>query len=130
MKHVLFFTFLSVLLMGCGKISTPNETSKKLFGKWRYVSSSGGFSGTGVSGYDASDTYEYTENGTFSHRKGGQLIDQMSFSINTGTSIISMSQVNMVNYSAGLTQSILITNDTLVLSDEVYDGFQYVLIRI
>jgi hypothetical protein len=91
---------------------------------------SGGFSGAGNSSYDATDTYEYKENGTFSHRKGGQLIDQISFSLQLGPSIYSQTEQLLVNYGGGTNkQSFQISNDTLFLSDEVYDGFQYVFVK-
>ena len=105
---------------------------QKDFGTWRFVYSSGGFSGAGNSSYDATDTYKYEENGTFSHRKGGQLIDQMSFSLQLGPSITSQTDQLLVHYggaSQQLTQSCQIHHDTLMLSDEVFDGFQYVFVK-
>lgn len=121
-----------MLFFSCGKINTPNAESKKIFGIWRFVSSSGGFSGAGNSSYDATDTYEYEENGTFSHRKDGQLIDQSSFSLQLGPSIMSQTDQLLIHYggaSQQLTQSCQIHHDTLLLSDEVFDGFQYVFVK-
>lgn len=130
MKTTILISLLAVLLFGCGKIDTPNAESEKIFGTWRFVYSSGGFSGAGNSSYDATDTYEYAENGTFSHRKGGQLIDQMSFSLQLGPSIMSQTDQLLIHYGAGsYKQSFQISNDTLFLSDEVYDGFQYVFVK-
>ena len=31
-----------LLLASCGKIKTPNQEAKEIFGKWRFVMSSGG----------------------------------------------------------------------------------------
>lgn len=130
MKKTILLGLLAVVLFGCGKINTPNSESEKIFGTWRFVYSSGGFSGAGNSSYDATDTYEYKENGTFSHRKDGQLIDQMSFSLQLGTSITGQTNQLMIHYGvAGYQQSFQINNDTLFLSDEVYDGFQYVFVK-
>ena len=64
-----------MLFISCGKINTPNAESEKIFGTWRFVYSSGGLWGGGNASFDATDTYEYKENGTFSHRKDEQLID-------------------------------------------------------
>ena len=130
MKTTILISLLAVLLFGCGKIDTPNAESEKIFGTWRFVYSSGGFSGAGNSSYDATDTYEYEENGTFSHRKGGQLLDQMSFSLQLGPSISSQSDELLIQYGVvGYKQSFQISNDTLYLSDEVFDGFQYVFVK-
>jgi hypothetical protein len=130
MKKTILLSILAFLLFGCGKINTPNAEAEKIFGTWRFVHSSGGFSGAGNSSYDATDTYEYKDNGTFSHRKGGQLIDQMSFSLQLGPSISSQSDELLIQYGVvGYQQSFQISNDTLFLSDEVFDGFQYVFVK-
>lgn len=132
MKKTILLSLLAVLLFGCGKINTPNAESEKIFGTWRFVYSSGGFSGGGNSSYDATDTYEYEENGTFSHYKGSQLMDQSSFSLQLGQSIYSQTDQLLVHYGGAaqqLTQSCQIHHDTLMLSDEVFDGFQYVFVK-
>jgi hypothetical protein len=133
MKKTILLSLLAVFVFGCGKINTPNAESKKIFGTWRFVSSSGGFSGAGNASYDATDTYEYKENGTFSHYKGSQLLDQSSFSLQLGPSITSQTDQLLVHYGNGmsqqLSQSCQIHHDTLLLSDEVFDGFQYVFVK-
>ena len=133
MKKTILLSLLAVFVFGCGKINTPNTESEKIFGTWRFVSSSGGFSGAGNASYDATDTYEYKENGTFSHYKGSQLLDQSSFSLQLGPSITSQTDQLLVHYGNGmsqqLSQSCQIHHDTLLLSDEVFDGFQYVFVK-
>jgi hypothetical protein len=132
MKKTILLSLLSVLIFGCGKINTPNTEAEKLFGKWRFVSSSGGFAGTGNTSYSSNDIYEYKENGTFSHYQGNQLIDQSSFSLHLGPSIFSQTDQLMIHYgglSPQLSQSFVIDQDTLFLSEEVYDGFQYVFVK-
>ena len=119
-----------MLFISCCKINTPNAESEKLFGKWRFVSSSGGFAGTGNTSYSSNDLYEYKENGTFSHYQGNQLIDQSSFSLQLGPSITSQTDQLLIQYgTVGYKQSFQISNDTLFLSDEVFDGFQYVFVK-
>lgn len=132
MKKTILLSLLAVLLFGCGKINTPNAEAEKLFGKWRFVSSSGGFAGTGNTSYSSNDVYEYKENGTFSHYEGNQLIDQSSFSLQLGPSITSQTDQLLIHYggvSQQMTQSFQIHHDTLMLSDEVFDGFQYVFVK-
>jgi hypothetical protein len=133
MKKTILLSLLAVFVFGCGKINTPNAESEKIFGTWRFVYSSGGFSGAGNASYDATDTYEYKENGTFSHYKGSQLLDQSSFSLQLGPSITSQTDQLLVHYGSGmsqqLSQSFNIHHDTLLLSDEVFDGFQYVFVK-
>jgi hypothetical protein len=132
MKKTILLSLLAVLIFSCGKIDTPNAEAEKLFGKWRFVSSSGGFAGTGNTSYSSNDVYEYKENGTFSHYQGNQLIDQSSFSLQLGPSIFSQTDQLLIHYgglSPQLSQSFVIDQDTLFLSEEVYDGFQYVFVK-
>ena len=132
MKMIISLTIITTLMMGCGKINTPNAEAEKLFGKWRFVSSSGGFAGTGNTSYSSNDVYEYKKNGTFSHYEGNQLIDQSSFSLQLGPSIFSQTDQLLIHYGGlapQLSQSFVIDQDTLFLSEEVYDGFQYVFVK-
>jgi hypothetical protein len=133
MKNTIICSLIALFIVSCGKINTPNTESEKIFGTWRFVNSSGGFSGGGDVTYDATDTYEYKENGTFSHYKGSQLLDQSSFSLQLGPSITSQTDQLLVHYGNGmsqqLSQSFNIHHDTLLLSDEVFDGFQYVFVK-
>ena len=130
MKKTILLSLLAVLIFSCGKINTPNAEAEKIFGTWRFVYSSGGLWGGGNASFDATDTYEYKENGTFSHRKDGQLIDQMNFSLQLGTSITGQTDQLLIQYgTVAYKQSFQISNDTLFLSDEVYDGFQYVFVK-
>ena len=133
MKWILYALPI-LLLTSCGKIKTPNQEAKKIFGKWRFLSSSGGFGGGGNPSYDSNDTYEYKENGSFFHRKDGQLINQMNFSLQLGESIYSQDEQLLINYGGGmftqyLSHSYQVNNDTLILNEEVYDGFQYIFVK-
>lgn len=134
MKNILLLSFSALLFVGCGKVDTPTEASKAIFGKWRFVGSGGGFSGTGNSSFDNTDVYEYKENGTFSHYKGNQLIEQANFSLQFGTSIFDHQEHLMIHYAngsapVGITHSFEISNDTLTLNEEVYDGFGYTFVK-
>jgi hypothetical protein len=132
MKKTILLILLAVLIFSCGKINTPNAEAEKLFGKWRFVQSYGGFAGTGNTSYSSNDVYEYKENGTFSHYEGNQLIDQSSFSLQLGPSIFSQTDQLLIHFgglSPQLSQSFVIDQDTLFLSEEVYDGFQYVFVK-
>lgn len=134
MKMIISVTIITTLLMGCGKINTPNAEAEKLFGKWRFVQSYGGFAGTGDPSFDSTITYEYKENGSFFHRKDGQLINQMNFSLQLGESIYSQDEQLLINYGGGmftqyLSHSYQVNNDTLILNEEVYDGFQYIFVK-
>ncbi|MEN9743392.1 MAG: hypothetical protein RLZZ65_1197 [Bacteroidota bacterium] len=133
MKWILYALPI-LLLTSCGKIKTPNQEAKKIFGKWRFLSSSGGFGGGGNPSYDSNDTYEYKENGKFFHYKGSVLVVKEDFKIHLGISDLSQQSELMIKYGGLLTQlqrqSYTVQNDTLILSDECYDGFQYVFKRI
>ena len=134
MKKTILLSLLAVLSFGCGKIDTPNAEAEKIFGKWRFVQSYGGFAGTGDPSFDSTITYEYKENGSFFHRKDGQLINQMNFSLQLGESIYSQGEQLLINYGGGmftqyLSHSYQVNNDTLILNEEVYDGFQYIFVK-
>jgi hypothetical protein len=132
MKWILYALPI-LLLASCGKIKTPNQEAKKIFGKWRFVMSSGGFGGSGNSSYDSTDTYEYKENGKFSHFQGTELVAKQDFNIHLGISDLTQESTLMVKYGGLLSQlgkqSYFVQNDTLYLSDEYYDGFQYIFVR-
>jgi hypothetical protein len=132
MKWILYALPI-LLLASCGKIKTPNQEAKKIFGKWRFVMSSGGFGGSGNSSYDSIDTYEYKENGKFSHFRGTELVVKQDFNIHLGISDLTQESTLMVKYGGLLSQlgkqSYFVQNDTLFLSDEYYDGFQYIFVR-
>lgn len=133
MKWILYALPL-LLLTSCGKIKTPNQEARKIFGKWRFLSSSGGFGGSGNPSYDSNDTYEYKENGKFFHYKGDSLVVKQDFRVHLGLSDISQKSELMVKYGGLLSQlqkqSYSVQNDQLFLSDECYDGFQYIFKRI
>ncbi|MEN9743388.1 MAG: hypothetical protein RLZZ65_1193 [Bacteroidota bacterium] len=134
MKTTILLSFIVLLFVGCGKIDTPTEASKAIIGKWRFVGSGGGFSGTGNSSFDNTDVYEFKENGTFKHYKGNQVIEQANFSFQLGTSIFDQEEHLMIHYAngsapIGITQSFDISNDTLILNEEVYDGFGYTFVK-
>lgn len=133
MKWILYALPL-LLLTSCGKIKTPNQEARKIFGKWRFLSSSGGLFAGGNSSYNSNDTYEYKDNGKFFHYKGDSLVVKQDFRVHLGLSNISQKSVLMIKYGGLLTQletqSYTVQNDTLILSDECYDGFQYIFKRI
>ena len=115
--------------VGCKKISTPNEESKRLFGSWRYDLSIGGYSGVGGSNRFSADSWvEFTEKGFFKTYAGSKKKDQKRFKLEMKKSIYDVNERPALVYRSGY-ETFQISNDTLYLSDEAYDGYTYRFIR-
>ena len=118
------------VLLSCQKISTPNEDSKRIFGSWNYKWNSGGFSGGGGSTRFSTDSWvEFTEKGFFRIYSGSKKESQKRFKLEMKKSIYTGKETPALVYKGGHHDSYQITNDTLYLSDEAYDGYTYCFIR-
>lgn len=120
----------------------PNQNIKRLFGKWRWLESSGGIGGVTINPVTESYslTIEFTEKGIFKSFKNGKETDKCKFELSEGPSIMGIQTDAIINYidrsgflglhhdswkqSAGFNG-----NDTLILYDEMYDGFIHSYIR-
>ena len=124
------FVLVLVLFSSCKKIETPNEQSKLLFGAWKYISSSGGFSGGGVSEIGFVDKgVEFTNKGQRFDYNNGKKEEGNNYSFETKKSIFSGQDEVMISYKNSFSQSFKISNDTLYLSDEVNDGYNYIYLK-
>jgi hypothetical protein len=122
------------------EITLPNPELKKIFGRWEWVESSGGFMGKVITPAKAGYTeeIEFLKDGIFLKFKNGNVIDKNKFSISEGKSIfkaessyiISFSPVDSSGPSSMQKQSLSFAgNDTLFLSEECYDCFSHVYLR-
>ncbi len=129
-KSLFILAIIIVSHIGCKKISAPNEDAQKLFGQWDYQSNSGGYSGGGGSTRFCRDCWvEITDKGCFIVYEGSNKISKTKFKIEMKTSIYSAPQRPALVYRNSDYETYQIFGDTLLLSDEAYDGYSYVFVR-
>ena len=130
MKASIFTLFLStiVLLVACKKIATPDENSKLIFGEWRYISNSGGFSGGGGSTkFNSNSWISFNEKGIYKAFDGTKKVEKHRFKIETSDDFlkyrINFNGINSLDYAYA------INGDSLYLNEAVNDGFSFLFIR-
>lgn len=125
------FIFFSACIK---EIQVPHPNLKKVFGKWQWVSSTGGFAGKTIT--PASEGYplrvEFRTNGIYRKYKGDTLIEKKKFSFSPETSIHHGKPVWTVSFAdSSLKMAISYSGpDTLMLNEQVFDGFGHVYARI
>lgn len=134
MKRIIKTLFIVAIILvssiSCKKISAPNEDAKKIFGQWEYKSNSGGFSGAGGSSRFCNDCWvEFTEKGCFIVYEGDNKTSKKKFKIEMKESIYNANQRPALVYKNGGYETYQIIGDTLLLSDETYDGYSYSFVR-
>jgi hypothetical protein len=136
MKHFTSLVAISLFaLAGCKKVDMVNPSDKELFGEWRYVSSSGGYGGSGHTGMDNNDCIEFKQNGKYLRSENGKKTGDGCFKFDTYKCIhgsvhdnygtIAYMQKKVISYYA----SFKVSNDTLYLDAEAHDGISYVYVR-
>ncbi|HLG35787.1 MAG TPA: hypothetical protein VI757_12970 [Bacteroidia bacterium] len=134
---------LSFILLAqtCSKeITLPDSELKKIFGKWEWIETSGGFAGkimtpakTGTT-----DEIEFSTQGIFQEFKNGKLQDKKRFSITKDKSILKGDSAYIISFSsidssfrrAIQKQSVSFTgSDTLLLNEECFDCFSSIWVR-
>src|SRR5689334_18447118 len=130
MKYTVTLALAAFVLLSskCKKdIEVPSAELKKIFGKWEWVSSTGGFAGKTITpasaGYQV--RLEFNSNGAYKRYKNNSLEDQRNFSFQQETSTYNHQTVWAVSFS-GSPLSMLVDfsgNDTLLLNDNAYDGY-------
>jgi hypothetical protein len=133
---------LTVIFSACRKdISLPDESLSKLFGNWEWVQTSGGFAGETHSPQPGGDTWsiEFISNGIFKHYKNGKKVDKQKYTIYMGTSILTNTNAWFISYDNAcimdktgphLPQTFRFGGeDSLFISDEAFDGYNYIYVR-
>lgn len=115
-------------------MEVPDPELKKIFGKWDWISSTGGIAGKpiGVSSYGDIIQLEFGRDGTYKKFKNDSLIDQKKFSFSQATSIQNHEPVWVVSPGeSSLKMAVSFSgSDTLMLNEQVHDGFEHVYVRI
>lgn len=121
-------------IVACKSIEFPTDTCKKVLGKWQLVSKTGGITGK-------TTLIPKEQTTTLVFKKTGDCVQQVKeeshtkkYSFSIGKSIQNSSERNdLIEYQEGsriVKQSFQLRGaDTLILSDECHDCFQYVYRR-
>ncbi|MEN9441735.1 MAG: hypothetical protein RLZ33_1812 [Bacteroidota bacterium] len=130
LKKSLLILALVLTGVSCKKVTAPNDASKELFGSWTYDSNTGGFTGAGGSNRFSEDAWvEFTESGSFKVYVGSVKQSQKDFTLELKESIYDVNPRTTLVYDNGEYETYQISNDTLYLSDEMFDGYTYRFIR-
>ena len=141
LRLVLFIlSFLSVAQTCNKEIPLPNPEMKKLFGKWNWIETSGGFTGKTIT--PALTRYaleiEFTKEGVFQKFKNEKSEVRMKFKVIEGKSIFSEENAYLLSLSVFDSssaesfhkQSVRFRgSDTLYLYEECHDCFSHVYVR-
>ena len=128
-KSILLFIFLTSFF-SCQRISVPEPSLNVLFGEWKFQSASGGFTGDGP-GWSQSRgiRINFKKSGTVIRSEAGRVVQTENFKFVQKTSIFSDDISYQLDYPQSIDQSFSIKGDTLLLQDEVHDGFSYTYTR-
>jgi hypothetical protein len=135
-KQIIAFIIIAfIFLSSCVKeMQVPHSNLKKIFGKWQWVSSTGGLAGKTIT--PASEGYslrvEFRTNGIYRKYKSDTLAEQKKFSFSPETSIHHHKPVWTVSFDEGSPKMAISFSgpDTLILDEQVFDGFEHVYSRI
>lgn len=129
MKNYLILLFCGIVLMSCskddGKSIAAESSTAKLIGNWNWTASSGGIDGITHTPESTGNTILLeVSNNTVKKYVNGNLESERNYSTETGISIIFGEPKEMMIYESGINQTIVLTENNLVLYDECYDCFQ------
>jgi len=110
------------------------DDTQPLYGKWNWVSGSGGFTGGIITPQTPGQkpyTIEFTSDDHFNRYENGSLVTATTYQLTDGTTIVNHSTVTIIKYADNpRKQSLSLQGDTLLLFDEVYDGYTNGYVRI
>lgn len=119
---------------GCGTghhQSGAGDAPTQLFGTWRLVKITGGFTGQGVPIPSQPQTLTFEQNGTVTQSGGGLATVQKTYHVVRRKTLLSSNIVPVVEYGDGSLSQIIeqVDAQNLALVDEANDGFGYRYIR-
>lgn len=136
-RNIFLCFTISVFTLSCEQSTSTQTDSEQLHGSWQWVKTSGGFTGTGGPN-NTPETAGYTlitifkPEGIAQFFRNDKLINQSKYSIIKDTSYSQV--INLLHLTGNenyLDQRIDFRgNDSLILSDNVIDGFYVFYVRI
>ena len=130
----LYTFFLGTLVICCGCNTTVNENSNPtLYGKWILVNVSGGNAGD-INDIDTQADRHlvvFNKNNSVSFFYNDNLLSATNFQIEKRESIYSTNEFDFIVYENSKEPEVItyLSNDTLVIADNNYDGFSRVYIK-
>ena len=119
----IFLALFITLLLSCDEKIEPDSN---LLGTWIWVKSTGGFAGRTdtPSSTGQQITIEFSKN-RYKKYVDGDLVDDLRYVIKLDNSIFSTEMEEIIIYRNDWRQTFLVTEQSLILSDECYDCFQH-----
>lgn len=130
MKRKLHYLLMLTCMVAC--VSIDKVTSKELTGSWLWQSSSGGIAGIIINADPAhARVLMFSKNGRFEEYLDSKLIRESSYQVENGKSITSEEPIPLIHYGNGyISQSFILSGNTLTLFDEVYDGYTSTYVQV
>ena len=124
MKSIILFIFLLGSVLRCSD-NVEQKINEQLIGKWTWIKSTGGISGTTKTPETCEKTIiiEFTADKFIQYNNGNKVLE-MVYSIEKGPSIHSEEECYLIIYENGNKQSVQYEDGVLILYDECYDCFQ------
>ncbi len=126
MKNLIFILLTFFSLISCGRDNEEEKDNSLWLGKWSWVSSSGGITGTTLTPASTSKTIVLTLNSdnTFSISTNGVTTSRGTYSLHKDVSNLTHYEATFIQFSGNSTRSTIANeNDQLILSDDANDGF-------
>ena len=115
-------------------MQVPDPELKKIFGKWQWIETSGGFAGKITTPTKAGyfERIEFSNEGIYQKFKNDSLIERKPFSFSQKTSIQTGKTAWVLSLNEGsIPMAVSFSGqDTLMLNEQVYDGFSYTYVRM
>lgn len=131
MKPLITILLLGITTLSCQKVGIK-DTRNDLIGTWEWVFTSGGQSGMTIT--PATEGYtqllQFTKQNVTKYRDGS-VQSSMPYTLDRGESIYTGQEETLIQFgSGGMTQSVVIEADTLLLREECFDCYSHKYVRI
>jgi hypothetical protein len=124
--------FLLVILGACQPLKV--SPTHPIIGTWQWISTTGGFSGRASStpqttGYTQS--LELTKKGKYRKFRANQLVEEKRYGVANELTIFKTEPLEVVRFRNKMQNQVILylKNDSLVLSDNHYDGYSHLYVR-
>ncbi|MCU7495950.1 MAG: hypothetical protein HF314_11210 [Ignavibacteria bacterium] len=133
MKKAVLFLLLALIFSSCYDVTGPDQ-EKSLYGSWRLQKISGGLQGTTTEiSPDKAPKVLFTYGGTvIFYSSDNKLARSTTFTLTEGKTIYSTDEKSIIHFADNLDNPMVIfsiSEDTLVLADNDYDGFSYIYLK-
>jgi hypothetical protein len=131
---LLVFVFAGILSCKTAAIQSDRDDQyKALQGKWQWIKSTGGFAGKTITPQSAGyrSSIEFKKDNSVLVYRNDSLTNQAKFTLVKTKTIFSADSAYVLKYEPEMMEEAIIkaTKDTLILADNVYDGFAKTYIR-